>query len=219
MALQAQDDGIEIVCATPHIRPDHPVRIDELVSRVDAVNEELERRSIATRVRTGGELAELHLPQLDDEALVDVSLGRGGVYILVEPKPGPLSSSLVRVVEELTERGFRSVIAHPERHPGPDFYDQLATLVERGALVQATAALVADGPAAPTLLDLAGHGLVHLLASDAHSSHGGRPVQLSPGLGRLAEVPRTRPHLDWIASTGPAAILEGELAIPPFGPA
>lgn len=218
MARQAQDDGIEIVCATPHIRPDHPVRLDELAPRVEAVNEELDRRGIPTRVTTGGEIAELHLPQLDDEALVDVSLGAGGVYLLVEPKPGPLSSSLVRVVEQVAERGFRSIIAHPERHAGPDFYDQLATLVERGALVQATAALVADGPAAPTLLDLAGHGLVHLLGSDAHSSHGGRPVRLSPGLARLAKVARTKPHLDWIATAGPAAILEGELAVPPFGP-
>jgi protein-tyrosine phosphatase len=218
MARQAQEDGIEIVCATPHIRPDHTVRLDELPGRVAAVNEELERRGVLTRITTGGELAELHLPQVDDEELTAVSLGGGGLYLLVEPKPGPLSSSLVKVVEQLAERGFRSIIAHPERHPGADFYDQLATLVERGALVQATAALIADGPAAPTLLDLAGHGLVHLLASDAHSSHGGRPVRLSLGLARLAEVGRTASHLNWIAADGPAAILKGEPAVPPFSP-
>jgi protein-tyrosine phosphatase len=218
MARQAQEDGIGTVCATPHIRPDHQVRLDELPARVAAVNEELERRGVLTRVATGGEVAELHLPELDDEELTSVSLGGGGLYLLMEPKPGPLSSSLVEVVEELAERGFRSIIAHPERHAGADFHDQLATLVERGALVQATAALVADGPAAPTLLDLAGHGLVHLLASDAHSSHAGRPVRLSLGLARLAEVPRTKSHLSWIATDGPAAILEGELAVPPFSP-
>jgi tyrosine-protein phosphatase YwqE len=218
MARQAEEDGIEIVCATPHIRPDHKVRLDELPQRVAAVNEELKRRGVSTRVTTGGEVAELHLPELDDEELAAVSLGGGGLYLLVEPKPGPLSSSLVKVVEELAERSFRSIIAHPERHPGHDFYDQLATLVERGALVQATAALIATGPAAPTLLDLAGHGLVHLLGSDAHSSRGGRPVRLSVGLARLAEVDRTAPHLSWIAADGPAAILEGEPALPPFSP-
>jgi hypothetical protein len=94
----------------------------------------------------------------------------------------------------------------------------MAALVERGALVQATAALIADGPAAPTLLDLAGHGLVHLLASDSHSPTIGRPVKLSHGLARLAEVEATAPHLEWIATEGPRAIIDGEPAVPPFSP-
>jgi protein-tyrosine phosphatase len=218
MARQAQADGIEIVCATPHIRPDHEVVLDELSERVTEVNEELERRGVTTRIETGGELAELHLPMLDDEALTAVTLGAGGLYLLVEPKPGPLSDTLVDVVGQLEERGFRSIIAHPERHPGVDFYDQLAALVERGALIQATAALIADGPASPTLIDLAGHGLVHLLGSDSHSPTIGRPVALSRGLARLAEVETTAPHLDWIARSGPAAIIVGEPAVPPFSP-
>ena len=37
MAAQAVEDGIEVVCATPHIRPDHLVRVEELPSRVAAV--------------------------------------------------------------------------------------------------------------------------------------------------------------------------------------
>jgi protein-tyrosine phosphatase len=220
MARMAERDGITTVCATPHIHPDHSkVRLEELEHRVAAVNDELERRQVSTRVATGGEVAELHLPQLDDDHLTAVSLGGGGLYVLVEPQPGPLADSLVEIVGELEARGFRTVIAHPERHAAHDFYDRLAALVERGALIQATAALVADGPAAPTLLEMAGHGLVHLLASDAHSSHGGRPVKISHGLARLAEVERTAPHLDWIATEGPTAIIEGEPAVPPFAPA
>ncbi len=218
MARQAQADGIEIVCATPHIRPDHEVVLGELPGRVAELNEELKRRGVTTRIETGGELAELHLPMLDDEALTAVTLGAGGLYLLVEPKPGPLSDTMVDVVGQLEERGFRSIIAHPERHPGVDFYDQLSALVERGALIQATAALIAEGPASPTLIDLAGHGLVHLLGSDAHSPTIGRPVALSRGLARLAEVETTAQHLDWIARSGPAAIIAGEPAVPPFSP-
>ena len=37
MARQAEADGIEAVCATPHIRHDHDVRIEELAGRVAAV--------------------------------------------------------------------------------------------------------------------------------------------------------------------------------------
>jgi hypothetical protein len=43
MARIAAADGIEVVCATPHIRHDHDVTIPELAGRVEQVNEELRR--------------------------------------------------------------------------------------------------------------------------------------------------------------------------------
>jgi protein-tyrosine phosphatase len=215
MARQAEADGIELICATPHIHPSHQVHPHELEGRIKAVNAELERQGVGARVTRGGEVAEVMLPRLKSEILERVSLG-GSRWLLVEPKPGPLSVTLLAVVERLEDRGFHSVIAHPERHPGPEFREHLVALVERGALIQATAALVAEGPASDYLLELAGAGLIHLLASDAHSSHGGRPVRLSEGLTRLAEVERVRPYLGWIASDGPAAILSGDHPIPPW---
>jgi protein-tyrosine phosphatase len=218
MARQAEADGIEIVCATPHIRADHDVPIDELEERVAAINSELERQAVAVHVALGGELAELSVPDSGDEDLRRVSLSRNGRWLLLEPRPGAIGGDLLETVAGLEDRGFRCIIAHPERHAGARFREHLEALVARGALVQVTAALIADGPAAPTMLELAGEGLVHLLGSDAHSSHGGRPVRLSHGLARLAEVDRTRPHLDWIASEGPKAILAGEPVKAPFAP-
>jgi protein-tyrosine phosphatase len=218
MAGQAESDGIKVVCATPHIRSDHPVVIEELAGRVAAVNEELERRGLSVRVETGGEVAEPLLESLTDEELCAVALGGGDSWILVEPRAGPVSDFLLRAVEHLGDRGFRAIIAHPERHPSIDFQERLQALVERGALIQVTAALIADGPAAPTMLELAGHGLVHLLASDAHSSHVGRPVRLSEGLAALERIERVKPHLQWVAWEGPKAILRGEAAGLPFGP-
>ena len=218
MARQAEEDGIDVVCATPHIHPDHAVPIAELAARVGGVNECLEREGVATRIEGGGEIAEVLLDELPAEHLRATSLGENGLWLLVEPKPGPIGSSLLDAVDRLAERGFRAVIAHPERHAGERFRETLEALVERGALIQATAALVASGPASPTLLELAGDGLVHLLGSDAHSSHAGRPVRLSEGLARLREVELTAPHVEWIAGQGPAAILRGEDVWPPFLP-
>lgn len=215
MARVAQSDGIRLVCGTPHIHPDHNVDPRELEGRAHAVNTALEREGIDVRVLPAGEVAEPMLDELTDETLARVALGSGR-WILVEPRPGPLSQHLEDAVLRLEERGFHSVIAHPERHPGVDFHDRLAALVEMGALVQATAALVAEGPASDYLLELASEGLVHLLGSDAHSSHGGRPVRLSDGLSRLAEVDLVRPHLGWVTSDGPAAILAGEDVRPPW---
>jgi protein-tyrosine phosphatase len=216
MARQAEADGIEVVCATPHIRSDHDVKVDELEARIEAVNEELELQGVRVRVAPGGEVADEALHEVPDGKLRQVSLGATGVWLLIEPRPGPITVDLIETVERLCDRNFRCVIAHPERHAGADFRERLVALVERRALIQVTAALIADGPAAPTMLDLAADGLVHLLGSDSHSSHAGRPVRLSHGLARLAELERTAPHLDWIANDGPAAVLRGEDVKPPF---
>jgi protein-tyrosine phosphatase len=218
MARQAESDGIEIVCATPHIRSDHDVRVGQLEGRILAVNEELDRQGVPVRVVPGGEVADEALHEVADEKLRLVSLGRSGVWLLIEPRPGAITGDLIDTVDRLAERNFRCVIAHPERQAGADFRARLEALVERGALIQVTAALIADGPASPVLVELAGHGLVHLLGSDAHSARAGRPVRLSEGLARLAEVQCVAPHLDWVVRDGPRAILAGEHVRPPFLP-
>jgi tyrosine-protein phosphatase YwqE len=107
-------------------------------------------------------------------------------------------------------------VAHPERHAHGQLAAHLAKLVERGALVQVTAAFLETGPAAPAIVDLAERGLVHLLGSDSHSSRAGRPVALSGALSALAATDRVAGHLDWVAEAAPAAILAGEDVAPPF---
>ncbi len=56
MALQAESDGIEAICATPHIRHDHDVRIEEVADRVEAVNARL-REELAPRIEWMAETA------------------------------------------------------------------------------------------------------------------------------------------------------------------
>jgi protein-tyrosine phosphatase len=218
MARQAEADGIVTVCATPHIRSDHAVAIDELKGRVAELNAELAHQGVHTRVATGGEVAETALPALDDADLRAVSLGGGDRWILLEPAPGPLGQSIDTAVEALRSRGFRSVIAHPERHAHGDLTAHLARLVELGALVQVTAAHLEQEHAGPAIVGLARAGLVHLLGSDAHSSRVGRPVRLTGGLGALRSAGAAPDFLDWIAREAPRAILAGEDVTSPFGP-
>ena len=54
MGRHAVTEGIEAICATPHIRHDHDVRIGEIAGRVATLEEELGRRGILLRVLTGG---------------------------------------------------------------------------------------------------------------------------------------------------------------------
>ena len=215
MAQQARADGIDTVCATPHVRHDHDVVIAELPGRVEALTAELDRRGIELRIAIGAEVAESALAGLADHELRAATLG-GGRWVLLEPGPGPLSDSLDAAVEELRRRGLRAVIAHPERHADAHLEARLSRLVEAGALVQVTAAFLEHEHAAPVILELAERGLVHLIGSDAHSSHGGRPVALSGAVAALRGTALLAPHVDWIASEGPAAILAGRDVIPPF---
>jgi protein-tyrosine phosphatase len=215
MARVAAADGIEVIAATPHIRHDHDVRIPELAVRVEELNGAIRDAELPVDVVTGGEVAETALDGLDDEELRAVSLGGAG-WILLEPKPGPLSDSLYDSVGRLHEKGLRVLIAHPERHLSDDVAGRIAGLIDLGALIQATAAYLVRGRTREGMVSLARRGLVHVLASDAHSSHGGRPLRISEGIAALGEIELLRPHLDWIAHDAPAAILRGEAVSPPF---
>ncbi len=215
MGRQAVSDGIETICATPHIRHDHDVRIEEVSDRVDELNERLRAEGIPVTVLQGGEVAETAVEGLSEDELGRVALGKGK-WVLLEPAPGPLRDSLARRVEHLAERGHRALIAHPERHLSADMYERIAAMVARGALVQATADFFLRERTAEGMRALAEAGLIHVLSSDAHSSHGGRPVHMSEAFERLAGFEQVAPHLKWMRDVAPRAIVTGQKLSVPF---
>jgi tyrosine-protein phosphatase YwqE len=212
MARQAERDGIATVCATPHIRHDHDVRIGELAERVTALNRALRAAGVPVGIVGGAEVAEPIVAELSDDELRACTLGGGGRWILLEPAPGPLGDRTAATVDALRDRGFATVLAHPERHPSEDLGRRLREVIGAGALVQVTAAFVLDGSAGW----FASERLVHVLASDAHSSHGGRRVEIAAALGRLSRAPGLAPHADWIARQAPRAIVDGGEAVAPY---
>lgn len=211
MAREAARDGIEVVCATPHIRADHDVRIEELPARIAELQRQLDRHGVPVRIAQGAEISQLSAAGLSDDHLRALSLDGGG-WILLEPAPGPIADRLPALARQLAQRGASAIIAHPERHAGADIEQHLRTLRDCGCLLQWTADFVAGAdPEDPDslVLRLAREGLVHLLASDAHSSHGGRPLKLSAGFDRLRAVCAPE-QVAWMADVAPAAILRGE---------
>lgn len=215
MAEVAQANGIRVLVATPHIREDHPrVRPDEIAAMARAVDAELSAHGIDVRVVPGGELAITRAVDMSDDELRLVTLGGNGFDLLLETPHGALPSVFEPVALDLIRRGFRVTLAHPElsrdvqRRP-----EILRRLVDAGALVQLTASSLATarwsrrGALARRALK---EGLVHVIASDAHSSTW-RPPDLSPAaaLGRLGT---------WLTDAVPRAILAGaELPAPPRG--
>jgi protein-tyrosine phosphatase len=216
MARQAQADGIGAICATPHIRADHPVVLAELPANRARLAAALQRAGCTTRVLPGGEVAVQRLDDLADAELAAVTLGGSHRWILLEPSPGPLDAGFEAAVAALSARGFRALIAHPERHAGPDLVERLRRAIAMGALVQATAAYLTDPRTQPAMLELATAGVIHVLGSDAHSSRAGRAVELSPGLRALAAAPPVAAHLEWVSREAPAAIVRGAELVAPY---
>ena len=195
MARQGVADGVEAICATPHIRHDHDVRIAELEGRVEAVNRRLVEENVPIVVLQGGEVAETAVEGLDEEDLARVTLGAGR-WVLLEPAPGPLGDSLERRVEELSARGRRALIAHPERHVAADMFERLARLVDRGALIQMTADYLLREQMADGMLAMAAAGAgprsLQRLPFLGPRQAGGAEPRPRAALGRRAPGPSYR---------------------------
>ena len=209
MARAAVADGIETLAATPHVRADYPTtaaRMEALVARTRAA---IEEAAVPLRLLPGAEIALDRLPLLDDDELERLVLGGDGRALLLEfPYTGwPLG--LDEVLFRLRARGFRPVLAHPERNAEVQARpERLEPLVQAGTLVQLTAASV-DGrigrsshAAAFRLLEL---GLAHLVASDAHA-----PAVRQIGMSAAAAAIGDDGLASWLTYDVPRALLEDE---------
>jgi tyrosine-protein phosphatase YwqE len=192
------------------------VRIAELPARRAELRAALLQAGCSTRVLPGGEVGAEMLDALDDPELAAVTLGGSGLWVLLEPAAGPLDECIDAAVEALRVRGFRALLAHPERHAAPDFAGRLGRLIANGALVQVTAAYFTDELTRPAMLTLARAGLTHVLGSDAHSSRAGRRVELAAALAVLSTTEPAASHVEWVAHTAPWSIVRGQAVVSPF---
>ena len=217
IARAAVADGIGSIAATPHVREDYPTSADEMERGVVEFRRALEAAEIELEVFTGAEIALDQLDLLGPDDLRRFGLGGNPSYLLVETPYTQWPPAFVDIVLRLVSAGFTPLIAHPERNPivQQDPEPRVAALVEGGALVQVTAGSV-DGrlgsrsrACADRLIDA---GLVHVIASDAHSP-GLRDVGLSHACNAVGDDDLAR----WLTSDVPAAIIGGE-PLPPRPP-
>jgi protein-tyrosine phosphatase len=222
LARAAWERGTRTMVATPHIRDDHPFALEEIPRRAQELRAALSDAGEELEVVTGGELAISKAMELDDQTLSALCLG-DGPYLLVESPYTYAPQLLENVLFDLQSRGFRPVLAHPER--SPSFLSDLPRLeriAERGVLCSVTALSMAGGFGAPVRrfsAQLFAKGLVHDVASDAHYERQ-RPPGLGEGFERLeAELPGIASQSDWFTLEAPRAILAGEdLPQPPAPP-
>ena len=214
LARAAAAGGVRVLAATPHVRADHPgVVPGELAGRCRELNARLAEAGVALEVCQGGELdLERATAASDDELRLVSYRGRGG-DLLVETPYGSLPDDFEERVLALGQRGFRVLLAHPERSEAlrrdPA---RVAALVSQGVLVQVTARSLVAG-AVPSEVHAAAvalvrDGLAHVLASDAHGGSRTAPPDLPQGVSAAAALVGARAR--WMASAAPAAILAGE---------
>ncbi|MBI5870561.1 MAG: hypothetical protein HZB44_06345 [Actinobacteria bacterium] len=180
MAKLASEDGITTVVATPHIVEgfydgrDRHERLQQLAGQLAAAG-------IPLKLVAGAEVPMSACLAGDVELLKPLAIN-GGIYLLMETADTTFDQ-LAQAVYKVRLCGLYPILAHPER---TIFVQQnrsrLAGLVSRGEVFcQLTAASI-DGTFGKTLqknsLAMARAGLIHLVASDAHST-GRRKPRLS----------------------------------------
>jgi protein-tyrosine phosphatase len=225
LARQAEDEGVRVIVATPHCREDHPGVVPaELADRCHELSRQLFDEGVLVRVVPGGEVDLVWGLEASDEDLRLVSYAQKGTDLLLETPYSPLPSQFEELLFELSLKGYRLLLAHPERNPTfQDQPDRVIDLVSRGHLLQVTASSLTRRPkgsrSGRLARQLVSEGFVHVLASDAHGPAAPGRATLNEGrvvAARLVGRRRAR----WMVDTAPAAIIAGQTVPkpPPLAP-
>lgn len=207
LAREAAASGVKVMAATPHLRADFPgVRVEELASRVWALQAAIDATGVALQIVSGGEVDVLWAQSASDEALRAASYGGRGTDLLVETPYGDLPPIFEDLLFKIRVRGFRVLLAHPERNR--TFQHDPTRLARLDVLVQVTADSVVGGGRAGKLAQrLIASGQAHVIAGDLHRAGGGR-ASLREAVAAVGS------RGEWMVTEAPAAILEGR-PLPP----
>lgn len=174
MARIAVENGTTVMACTPHIYPGLYMNDSAGIHRErDKLQLALDTFHIPLRLVVG---ADAHLVP---ELLEGLQSGRvptlnGSRYFLLEPSHHVAPPRFEDSVFQIMAAGYVPVITHPERLVWIEHhYETFVTLAKRGAWLQLTAgALVGKFGKGPRHWSerLLGDGVIHIVASDAHTA-------------------------------------------------
>jgi protein-tyrosine phosphatase len=187
MARIAVDDGIDTIACTPHIFPGVFENDSAgIKAHVERLQLKLDAAGIALRLSWGADahVAPDLMARLKAGTVPSLNDSR---YFLLEPPHNVAPPNFEEFVFNLIAAGYVPVVTHPERLTWiEDHYEIFGRLVERGAWMQITSGSLCGrfgGTAKYWGERMLDEGLVHILATDAHSVDR-RPPLLAEG--RLA---------------------------------
>jgi protein-tyrosine phosphatase len=217
LAALAREDGTATIVATPHVRTDFHTRVDDLPERVRELQSAIDAERIRVSLRVGAELGHDMVGRLDQLELETIAHGPPGArWLLVESPFGGLDAGFAAATDELRDRGFATVLAHPERAPG--VLDERAAALRRelaaGSLLQVNASSLLGrhgGSPRDAGVELA-RAFPAALASDAHGAW--KPPSLTSGLAAAVALGVPGPLARRMAEAAPRALLRNGLTLP-----
>jgi protein-tyrosine phosphatase len=217
MAAIAVDAGVQTIAATPHVNFDYAVDSEAVLAGVGELNVALARARLPLAVLPGAEISIPRAAELDDDELRALTLGAGKTLLIESPYVKGIGF-LEELLFDLQLRGFRVLLAHPERCPMfQEDPDRLARLVDRDVYCSVNTGSLAGrfGRRAHALaIDLIRSGLAHDIASDSHDAKH-RPPGLLEGIESAGEhLPGFAEQADWYTAVAPAALISGQ-RLPP----
>jgi protein-tyrosine phosphatase len=174
MAKMAAADGITHIVCSPHSNGQYfydPTVIDAKIAELQGL---LDRDEVGVKLGRG---CDFHMSYENiQEAKVDpTKFSINGLgYLLVEVPDYGLPRGLTEIFYQLQLTGLTPILTHPERNPTlQNDQDRIAEWLQRGVLVQVTAASVLGrmGKHAERMAhELLENRWVHFLATDAHNT-------------------------------------------------
>jgi protein-tyrosine phosphatase len=195
--------------ATPHVSPRYATTPEQIEAGLAVL-----RPLSPVELLAGAEVAHEPALELPDETLRRLTLGDSNTILLESPLSPSVGSVFERAFDSLVERGYRVLLAHPERAPlfigNPA---RLRALVDRGALCSITAQALSgrfgQGPKW-FAFELLRDGLVHSVDSDAHDAVGRKPGLREGMLDAAETLPFVATRAGWYMTRVPAALLADE---------
>ena len=217
MARQAVEDGIDTIIVTPHQLGSYSVnRGDSIRQLVRETREFMVQHQLPLRIEPGADV------RIEPEMIAGLesgeilSLADLRQHVLLE-LPHELYFSIDRVLDQLKRQGMTGILSHPERNQGilqrPELVEPL---VRHGCLMQITAASLVGtfGKDCQEMSEwLLKRGLVHFIATDAHTTRTRRP-NLSDAFAIAADIVGVEIARD-LCCINPACVADGK-EVPPL---
>ncbi len=176
MAAQAADDGITKIIATPHINWSHRYSgnsFDKVRDTVKQFQDELYKAGIPIKIITGAEVLMVEIAEEKLQAGLFPKI-EGTDYALVEFSFKMPFETMLKYLEALKNVDILPIVAHPERYTDIQNHKKyLKTLAENGYYIQinkGSAWGLFGRKAFATAKWALKHGLVAVIASDAHNT-------------------------------------------------
>ena len=219
-ARAAAAAGTSTIVATSHVEL---LDVRELPDRVQEVRDALEAEGIELRILVGGELKPQSIGDLDEDELEIIAHGPPGArWLLYEVPFEGVASDFLAGAQELRERGYGLLLAHPER--SRDILDGGLELLEpellAGAVVAANVGPITGRESVArhtAAVEILRRGIVGVLATDAHPPT--RPYTLAEGRAAVAELTGDADLARRLTGLTAAALLEFGIPVGTGSPA